>query len=66
MNHFREMCRYMRYKEQEAIKETIDIINKHRQQKEEDEGNEWPLRTIVSVNLSDIYLPWRFSVTENL
>jgi len=40
MNHFREMCRYMRYKEQEAIKETIDIINKHRQQKEEDEGNE--------------------------
>lgn len=35
-----EMCRYMRYKEQEAIKETIDIINKNRQQKKEEEGNE--------------------------
>lgn len=41
----------MRYKEQEAIKETIDIINKHRQQKEEEEENEWPLRAIVLVNL---------------
>ena len=36
----REMCRYMRYKEQEAIKETIDIINKNRQQKDEEEENE--------------------------
>lgn len=36
----REMCRYMRYKEQEAIKETIDVINKHRQQKEEEWENE--------------------------
>ena len=36
----RELCRYMRYKEQEAIKQTIDIINKNRQQKEEEEEND--------------------------
>lgn len=36
----RETCRYMRYKEEEAIKETIDIINKQRQQMKEEEDNE--------------------------
>ncbi|XP_078350599.1 cytochrome c oxidase assembly protein COX20, mitochondrial-like isoform X1 [Oculina patagonica] len=35
-----ETCRYLRYKEQEAIKETIDIINKQRQQMKEEEGND--------------------------
>lgn len=36
----RETCRYMRYKEEEAIKETIDIINKQRQQIKEEEGSD--------------------------
>ena len=56
----REMCRYMRYKEQEAIKETIDIIIKNRQQKKEEEGNEWPLRAIVLLNISYFYLTYHY------
>ena len=50
----RETCRYMRYKEEEAIKETIDIINKQRQQIKEEEGSDdWTLQQITLLHLLD-------------
>ncbi|KAJ7373345.1 Cytochrome c oxidase assembly protein cox20, mitochondrial [Desmophyllum pertusum] len=34
-----EVCRYIRYKEKEAIKETVDMMNKHSQQSNEEDSN---------------------------
>jgi len=34
-----EICRYIKYKEKEAIKESVDMLNKYKQQKtDEDDG----------------------------
>ena len=33
----RELCRYMKYKEKEAIKESVDMLNKYKQKKIDEE-----------------------------
>lgn len=32
-----ELCRYMKYKEKEAIKESVDMLNKYKQKKIDEE-----------------------------
>ena len=45
---FREVCRYIKQKEKEAIKQHVDMLNKYREQRrEEEEGSqEWALKEI--------------------
>lgn len=38
---FREVCRYIKQKEKEAIKQHVDMLNKYREQRrEEEEGSQ--------------------------
>lgn len=37
---YREVCRYIKYKEIEAVKESVDMLNKYKEQKRDEvEGN---------------------------
>lgn len=35
-----ETCRYIKHKEKEAIKQHVDLLNKYREEKKEEEGSE--------------------------
>ncbi|RMX50142.1 hypothetical protein pdam_00002840 [Pocillopora damicornis] len=35
-----EVCRYIKQKEKEAIKQHVDMLNKYREQRREEEGSE--------------------------
>ena len=38
---YREVCRYIKYKEIEAVKESVDMLNKYKEQKRDEVEDDW-------------------------